>query len=178
MNKKVLAILAGTMLVSSVAVASPVTDLQEGQTDIGYDHYNLNHSVKDDNFYIEHALSPKFTLGVEQNSYSIDSHSVQKTTDIALGYNLDKNVRLTVGSRNFDNDYSNKVAYGIAAKVDIAPKMDLYAGVTATSVSTDWQTGLAYNMDGQTSLHFGYKSYKQDDSSTVDGVGFGINYKF
>ena len=179
MNKKILALLAGTMLATSVGYAAPVTELPEGQTNIGYDHYNLNHGFKDDNFYLEHALSPKYTLGLEQNDYSVNGFDARHT-DITVNYNLEKNVHLMVGDRSYsgDVDHSSKFLYGIGGTVNLAPKLDGYASVAATNQSTDWQTGLSYSLDGQTALHLGYKSYKEDGSSTVDGIGFGINHKF
>lgn len=179
MNKKVLAILAGTMLFTSVGFAAPAANLQEGQTNIGYDHYSLSHGIKDDNLYLEHALSDKFTIGVEQNSYSDNGGGSLRATDIAVKYKLDNNVYLTGANRSYNDDaYSNKFAYGIGANVNLAPKLDGYASVVATSISSDLQAGVAYNMDGQTALHFGYKSYKDDYHSTWDGVGFGVNYTF
>lgn len=179
MKKKLLALLAGTMLAANVSYAAPITNLEEGQTNIGYDHYNLNHSFSDDNFYLEHAVSPKFTLGLEQNSYSRDNFDFQHT-DITAHYKLDKNVHLIVGDRSYggDIDNSNRFLYGIGANVNVAPKLDGYASVVQTNISTDWQAGLAYKLNNQAALHLGYKSYKEDGSSTIDGVGFGVDYTF
>lgn len=180
MNKKILALLAGTMLVTSVGFAAPVSNVHEGQNNIGYDHYSLSNDVKDDNFYFQHGLSDKFTIGVEQNSYSHNSGGSLRTTDVAVDYKLDSNVHLTAANRSYNNDgYSNKFAYGIGANVNLAQNLDGYASVVATSISTDWQAGVAFKMDSQTALHVGYKSYKDDyTNQTYDGVGFGINYNF
>jgi hypothetical protein len=178
-NKKLLALLAGTMLAANVGYAAPAANLEEGQTNIGYDHYNLSHSVDDDSFYLQHAVSPKFTLGLEQNNYSVGGFSARHT-DITAQYKLDNNVHLIAGDRSYggDADDSDRFLYGIGASVNLAPKLDGYASVVETNSSTDWQTGLAYKISDQTALHFGYKSVKEDGSSTYDGVGFGINHTF
>lgn len=179
MKTKLLALLAGTMLAANVSYAAPTTILEEGQTNIGYDHYNLSDSVDDDNFYLEHALSPKFTLGVDHNSYSRDYYDA-KHTDITAHYNLDKNIQIIAGDRSYSGDTNNsdRFIYGIGASVNLAPKLDGYASVLQTNISTDWQTGLAYKLTDQTAVHVGYKSYKEDGFSRADGVGFGVNYIF
>ncbi len=172
MNKRILTIIAGAMLTASTAFAAPITDLQEGQTTLGYNHYNLSHDTKDDSFYLESAVSPKFILGIERNGYSGFD-----TTDIYAQYKLDRNIRLIAGNRDY-SDGPNKFFYGIGANVNLAPKLDGYLSVTNSNIATEWQTGVNFNMDGQNSLHLGYKSYKEDYMSTVDGIGFGINHKF
>lgn len=176
MKRKILTLITGTMLASSIGYAAPITNLEQSQTNIGYNHYNLSHSVKDDSVYLENALSNKFTVGIERNGYSSpygDGH----TTDLYTNYKLDKNVRLIVGDRSYSGN-SDKVFYGIGANVNLAPKVDGYASVTTSDIATEWQTGMTYNMDSKTSLHLGYKSDKQDNTPTSDGIGFGVNYKF
>lgn len=175
MKKKILTIVAGTMLAASTAFAAPITDLQEGQTTIGYNHYNLSHDVKDDSFYLENAISPKFVLGIERNSLS--GYGDGDMTDVYVQYKLDHNFRLIAGNRDY-SEGSDKFFYGIGANVNLAPKLDGYIQVTNSNIATEWQTGVNLNMDGQNSLHLGYKSYKQDYQSTIDGIGFGISHKF
>ncbi|MCE5285429.1 MAG: hypothetical protein LLG02_06245 [Pelosinus sp.] len=177
MKKKLLALAIGTMLAaSSTAFAAPLTNVEEGQTSIGYNHYNLSHDLKDDAFHIEHGLSSKFNIGVERNGYSQnggDAHS----TDVYVQYKLDPNVRLTLGNRDNSNTDSNKIFYGIGATVNLSSKVDGYAAVTTNSDETDWQAGINYNLDNKTALHLGYKSIKPDGGTTYDGIGFGVSTK-
>ncbi|VBB09082.1 Hypothetical protein LUCI_4368 [Lucifera butyrica] len=172
MNKKILTILAGSMLFATTAFAAPITDLQQGETAIGYNHYDLSHSTSDDSFYLENAVSPQFILGVERNGYT-DFH----TTDIYAQYKLDPNVRLIAGNRDYSDDNS-QFFYGIGANVNLSNNLDGYVSVTTSSSATEWQTGLNFKMNSQTSLNLGYKSLKRDYYPTYDGLGFGINYKF
>ena len=179
MKKKIMTILAGTMLLANLSYAAPITDLNQGETKAGYNHYNLDVSglsVKDDSFYLEHGLSPKFNLGIERNGYSFTGGD-SDTTDIYAHYKLDKKIRLIVGDRSYSSG-PDKVFYGIGADVNLAPKLDGYASVTASSLATEWQTGVNYKLDKQASLHVGYKSYKEDNAPTMDGLGFGVNYQF
>ncbi len=179
MKKKILAILTGTMLVTGVGFAAPVTDLQEGESTIGYNHYNLDvvgQNIDDDSFYLENAVTDKVILGIERNSYSIPGYDA-KTTDIYAHYKLDPNIRLIVGNRDYSGGPS-KMFYGIGANTNLSPKVDGYASVTSSSIATEWQAGVTYKLNNQASLHLGYKSYKEDGAATADGMGFGVNYKF
>ncbi|KYZ75468.1 hypothetical protein AXX12_12170 [Anaerosporomusa subterranea] len=179
MKKKVLTILTGTMLAASVSFAAPINDLQQNETTIGYNHYNLDASgvdIDNDSFYLENAVSDKFILGIERNAYSYPGPDFN-TTDIYAHYKLDPNLRLIVGNRNY-SDGPNKMFYGIGASTALAPRIDGYASVTTSSIATDWQVGAAYKLNSQTALHLGYKSYKEDGASRADGLGFGVNYTF
>lgn len=177
MKKKILTIMVGTMLAANIGSAAPITDLGDGQTNVGYNHYNLDHSgahVKADSFYIEHGFSDKIIAGVERTGYAYpvgDGH----TTDLSVQYKLDPNFRLIVGDRNYSGN-TDKVFFGMGANVNLASKLDGYASVITNSDETEWQVGTTYKMDNQTSLHLGYKSSKFEHS-TRDGLGFGINYK-
>ncbi len=179
MKKKVTAVMAATMLAASVGFAAPVNDLQQHETAIGYNHYNLESGsidMNNDSFYLENALTDKLVLGIERNSYSM-SGPLFDTTDIYAQYKLDPTFRLIVGNRNY-SDGPNKMFYGVGATTALAPRLDGYASVTASSIATDWQVGAAYKLTSQASLNLGYKSYKEDGLPRADGIGFGVNYTF
>lgn len=179
MKKKVLTIITGGMLAASVGFAAPITDLQPNETTIGYNHYNLSADgldINDDSFYAEHAVSDKVILGVEKNTYSAPGPDFD-TTDIYAHYHLNPQLRLIVGHRNY-SDGPDKMFYGVGASTALAPRLDGYASVTASSMATDWQVGAAYKLNSQASLQLGYKSYKEDGLPRADGLGFGVNYSF
>jgi hypothetical protein len=173
MKRKIFTLIAGTMLVASIGQAAPLADLQQGETNIGYDHYNLNSNLNSDGFYLEGALSDRFILGVDRNNYNDAFYSA---TDIYGQYKIDPNIRLIAGNRSYDN--TNEFFYGVGATVNLAPRLDGYASVTTGDIATEWQAGVNYKIDNQTGLQVGYKSYKEDPLSTKDGLGFGINHKF
>ena len=177
MKKKVLTILTGTMLAASIGFAAPITDLQQNETTIGYNHYNLDasgYTIDNDSFYLENAVSDKVIIGIERNSYSGYDF---KTTDIYAHYKIDPNIRLIAGNRDY-SDGPSKMFYGVGGSANLAPKVDGYASVTTSSFVTEWQTGITYQLNKQAALHLGYKSYKEDGAPRADGIGFGVNYTF
>ncbi|HMM22653.1 MAG TPA: hypothetical protein PKA10_18190 [Selenomonadales bacterium] len=179
MKTKILTVLTGAMLVASLSYAAPLTNLDQGETKAGYNHYNLDVSgldVNDDSFYLEHGISPKLNLGVERNTYSVAGGS-SHTTDVYAHYKLGNNLQLIVGDRNYSGG-TDKVFYGVGANVNLTPRLDGYATVTTSSLADEWQTGVNYRISNQAALHVGYKSYKEDHSPTMDGFGFGVDYQF
>lgn len=175
MKKKILTALTGAMFVTGVAMAAPITDLEKGESVIGYNHYNLDisgYSVDDDSFSLEHGIADKVIVGVERNSFD-----GAKATDLYAHYKLDPNIRLIVGNRDIDYGPS-KMFVGIGGKTSLAPKVDGYASVTTSSIATEWQAGLAYKLNEQANLNLGYKSLKEDGTPTADGLGFGVGIKF
>lgn len=182
MKTKILALLAGMMMAVSVSYAAPITGLAQGETDIGYMHYDMNSDTKTDSFYLENAVSDRFILGVENSGYAFPVGNVTMT-DVYAQYKIDPNIRLIVGDRNYGgdttpNESSSKFIYGVGANVNLAPKLDGYLSVTGSSIATEWQTGLAYKLNSQVAIQLGYKSYSEQGMQTMDGVGLGINYKF
>lgn len=177
MMKKVIPLLiAVSILATGAAYAAPISDLDTGKTAIGYQHYDMNDNLKSDSVYLESAVSDRVVLGVERSGYAFPvTDSVM--TDIYAQYKLDPHVRLIVGNRNYE-DGPNKVFAGIGGYASLAQKLDGYASVTGSSIATEWQAGVTYNMDGQTALQLGFKSYKEDYAPTRDGIGLGISHKF
>jgi hypothetical protein len=177
MVKKILAFVAATMLATGVSFAAPITTVHNGQTVAGYDHYDMSHNVNDDSFYVEHGLSSNVAIGAERNTYSIDGYSTNMT-DVYARYKLNSNVSLIAGNRSYNDNEPNRFVYGINGNVNLGGNVDAYANLKATNMSTEWETGLAYKLAPQTTVHLGYKSYSQDNSSTVDGIGYGVSFAF
>jgi len=179
MKRKILVLITGSMLASSIGFTAPIGNLTPGETTIGYNHYNLSHSTNDDSFYVESAVSDKFTLGIEHNNNSADYAQDWNTTDVYAQYKLDPNIRLILGNRNYDyGNQSNKVFYGVGVATNLAPKLDGYASVITNNYTTEWQTGVNYALSDKVALNANYKSNKDKNYSTYDGVGIGLNYKF
>lgn len=179
MKKMIFAIVAGTMLSASISFAAPITDLQQTETTIGYNHYNLKangQKINDDSVYFESGVAERFILGIERNSHSIPGADA-KATDVYAQYKLDPNIRLIVGNRDY-SDGPNKMFFGIGASKALTSRVDAYTSVTSSNIATEWQAGAVYKLNSQTALHLGYKSYKEDYAPRADGIGFGVNYTF
>jgi len=178
MKTKILALITGSMLASSIGFAAPISDASPGQTTVGYNHYSLSHSTDNDNFYLENALSDKFTVGIEQNNNSA-GNADWKTTDVYAQYKVEPNIRLILGNRNYDyGNVSNKVFYGVGVNTTLAPKLDGYASVITNSTTTEWQTGVNYALSNKVGVNVNYKSNKDKNDVTYNGLGVGVNYKF
>lgn len=177
MKKKMLALIAGLTLASNVGFAAPLNNLATGETAIGYNYHSMSNSADNNSYYLENAISDKFTLGIERNNYSGDFGSKWNTTDIYAQYKLDPNIRLIVGNRDYDYAGS-KVYFGVGVNTNLAPKLDGYASVISSSYTTEWQAGVNYALNDNLSLNVNYKNNKDDHYPTYDGIGVGLNYKF
>jgi len=183
MKRKMLALLTGSMLISSVGFAAPITESMTGETTVGYNHYNMsyghNNNADNDSVYLENAVSDKFTLGVEHNSNTDDYNATWNTTDIYAQYKVDQNVRLIVGNRNYDYGIqTNRMFYGIGVTENLGPKLDGYASVIGNDYTSEWQAGVNYALSDKTAINVNYKSNKDDYYPTYEGLGIGINCKF
>ena len=178
MKIKILALVIGSLVTSSIGFAAPLSNLAAGETAIGYNYYNMSHDADNNDYYLEGSLSDKFTVGVERNNYS--AHSADwNTTDIYAHYKIAPNVQLILGNRDYDyGNQSDKVFYGVGMTTNLAPKLDGYASVITSSNTTEWQVGVNYALSNQLGLNVNYKSNKDDHYVTYDGVGVGLNYKF
>lgn len=177
MKKKILAFVTGFTLVSSIGFAAPLNNLSSGETAIGYDYYNMSHSADNNSYYLESAVSDKFTLGIERNNYTGSYNDNWNSTDVYAQYKLDPNIRLIVGNRDYDYSGS-KVYVGVGATTNLAPKLDGYASVISSSYTTEWQAGVNYALNDNVSLNVNYKNNKDDHYPTYSGLGVGLNYKF
>ncbi|MDR3563460.1 MAG: hypothetical protein P4N59_18770 [Negativicutes bacterium] len=177
MKKKILAFVAGLTLVSSVGFAAPLNSLNTGETAVGYSYYNMSHSTDNNSYYLENAVSDKFTLGVERNNNSGTLGAKWNTTDIYAQYKLDPNVRLIVGNRDYDYADS-RMYFGVGVNTNLAPKLEGYASVITNSYTTEWQAGVNYAMTDRVSLNVAYKNNKDNGYATYDGIGIGLNCKF
>ncbi len=179
MKIKILALIAGSMLVSGIGFAAPITDLPTGKSIIGYNYYDMSHDANNNSFYFENAISDKFTLGIEHNNYSVNSHSDWNATDVYAHYKLNPNVHLIIGDRYYDYDgQSNKIFYGAGYTRQLTPKLDGYASVITNSYTTEWQAGANYALSNKVAVNVNYKSSKDKHHSTYNGLGVGLNYKF
>lgn len=203
MKKKVLACILGTMLISSVGFAAPVTNLDPGQTSIGYNYSDLDFKVGGtkldsagaNGFYVEHAINKDFTVGLEYNGGDVSRTSSgstvkleDKETDFYVQYKVEKGVRLILGNRSYDQTLSlngvtigeydtNKVLYGVSFDTQLGKNVNGYTTLLKTSDETEWRLGATYQIDKQTALDVNYKN-KDYDGLELEGFGIGINYKF
>jgi len=179
--KKMLVGFVGTMMISSLCLAAaPVTDLNKGETVVGYSFSNFevyDIDLDTDGFYLEHGIADKFILGVDRN----EIENALKITDIYAKYKLDNNVSLTAGNREYSalGLSESKFTYGIEGSTVLADKIVGYAALKHNNLETEWKLGATYALADQVNLDLNYASKDFDGTDEkIKGIGFGINYKF
>lgn len=200
--RKCLTVLCASLLLSSVAMAAPVTNLEKGQVNAGYLYWNPKADFASLDLgkagatgaFVETALSDKVILGIEtisgDASKTIGGIKVKidvEFTDITMQYKVAENVRLIAGTRNYDdtaivagtsrNSSSSKFTYGVSASTDLKAATVGYASVLHNSYGTDWQFGVNQKLDDKLILNVNYRNYDEDNSS-LKGIGAGLIYKF
>jgi predicted porin len=171
MNKKFLASLIGAMLVSSVVLAAPVISLDQGETVFGINHSDLDGDDVD-GFFIENAISQKFTVGLQYKEGDFGGHE----TDFYAKRKLPQNVNLLLGMRDYSGA-GNKLMLGAEVSTSLADKVTGYAGLKFTNLETELNIGATYALTNQLSFDVNYLN-KDYDFGKADGLGFGLNYKF
>jgi len=200
--RKILLTLSALTLMTSVAMAAPVTDLQKGQSVAGYSYWNTKINVDNydfgkintNGFYAETAIDEKLIVGIEtmkgSKSTTISGVAVSadtRFTDVSLKYKLNKNVQLIAGNRSYDtnvsiagtsaSDTTSKFFYGVGTTTDINKNTTAYASIIHSDIADDWQIGVNHNLSKNVGLNVNYRSYSEDGFS-LKGLGAGIAYKF
>lgn len=191
MKKKVSAGIVGVMLVSGVALAAPVVNLEKGQTSIGYNYSSLETEIlgisiddsKTNGYYVETAVTDKVILGIDYNKASLESgnnHADLKITDIYAKYKVGANANVLIGNRQYDfeGEKENKITYGIEETTRLDDNLNGYGSVKHNSYETEWQFGVTYALNNATNLDINYKRHSGDYDVIFKGFGIGINYKF
>jgi len=159
---KLLAGFLGAMLISSVGFASaPISNLSEGQIEVGYgyEHFNttftpyykiihVSDSGNSNGFFVKAAITDKIILGISNDNVnttrsinisgmgtiSIDARSTSE--DALFGeYYLNPNIKLLI-QENFPdrNPYgNNSFSYGVEGKVNVSKNMDVFADIIRTN---------------------------------------------
>lgn len=162
MKKTVLALAALLTMNVTAGFAAPINDLSQGQTAVG---------AGSDGFYIEHKLTNNFTLGFQ----NVDLDGVD-ADDIYGQFDLNKNLKGIIGSRNFDP--SSKTYFGLAATGPVSPEMGGYASFVVSSDFKEMQIGGNYALTNNVDLNIKYKSFMPDYGNNRNDVGIGATLKF
>lgn len=195
LKRKILAALIGSMLITSVGFSAPVLELEQNQTAIGYGYSKLEAEVKGlgsakENFnslYVQHKLSDKVVLGLEQLKTSPTGGEL-KLTDLIAQYSVDENLNFALGARKyhlsisgFGSDSETKAIFGVNYHKELGEKVTGYASYLKSSYEDEWKIGVTYKMSSRAFLDVNY-SYHDADAEGVDltfkGLGIGIGFIF
>ena len=196
MRKIVFAGFLALSLICSIAFASPVVDLQQGETAAGFDVSTFTPRLSDNSgsavsfsgsgaadFYVQHGLTDRFTLGLEFSNFNA-AFSV-KATDITLQYKLDNHFKLLLGDRNYDTNIGvndSQLLWGVSASTPLGSQWNGYAAFKATSDETEWQLGVNKEIAQNLTLDLAFKNHNYDlgggANLVLNGPSLGLTYKF
>ena len=196
--KKALLSLSALLLISNVAAASPVMNLEKGEVAAGYSFWNptvdaLSYDLGGayaNGVFIETGINDKTAVGFEFTQGSMNNSGVYLDTsflDLSLKQKLNENVQLIVGGRTYDSSViygaysastsSTKLFYGVGLTNKITDSTSAYANILINDISTDYQIGVNYSTRKNVALNMNYRSYTEDDLS-LQGIGLGVSCKF
>lgn len=153
MKKIILALLVCSVVGVSTGFAAPINNLDKGQTAVGF--------VRGD-IYAEHKLTDNFTIGLQDD-------------DIYGQFSLKGNYRAIVGSRDY---HGSHIYGGLAVITSLAPALDGYASVVASSSFVEAQVGANYNVARNVDLNANYSSFRPDEGRNKNRFGLGATFKF
>lgn len=160
--KKLTLALAGMLALNvGIAAAAPLNELDTHQTAVGIMIHDSG--PNSDSLYLEHKLSPKFTLGVE-------------TDDIYGQFHLTDSLRAIVGNRDYGP--GSKFYLGLGVTGPLSAQWDGFASVAAASEYKELHVGANYKLTHNVNLTVSYRSFMPDEGDNKSGIGFGATYKF
>lgn len=205
--KKVFVTLVCLMMLSTVAMASPLMDYNQGKVSVDLTWRNTQNSLDDFSFDKKYNLDAALTVGLgnkwafqyrnfepKSGATGTDQETLKlATNEFNAMYKLDKNFAafagFVTGKATFeDNTGFNESAsrnmwqFGLVASTEIAPKTTLWGSVAAGNHSwTNWEAGVGYELAPNLELNVSYREMKANVSDTdfkAKGLGYGITYKF
>jgi hypothetical protein len=135
--------------------ATPINNLGNGQTALG---------VQDQSVYIEHKFSDNFALGLQENN-------------IYGQFDLNKNLRVVAGSKDFNNDNS-KIYAGVGLTAPLASNIDGYTSLVAGNGFKEMQVGANVNVAQNFDINLNYRSLMPDGGSNSNRTSLGATVKF
>lgn len=160
--KKLALTLAGLLAFNvGIAAAAPLNELDTHQTAVGIMIHDSGPNT--DTLYIEHKLSPQFTIGVQ-------------TDDIYGQIHLTDSLRAIIGNRNYGPD--SKFYLGLGLTGPLSAQWDGFASLTAASEYKELHVGANYKVTHNVALTISYRSFMPDAGDNKNGIGFGASYKF
>ncbi len=169
--KKLTLALAGLLAFNvGVASAAPLHELNTNQTVIGFTMHNTD--PDSDTLYIEHKLSPKFTIGLQTSDWDY-GHDMD---DLYGQLHLTDNLRAIAGVRDFGP--TSKLYLGVGVSGPLSAQWNGFASFAASTEHREVQLGANYAISHNVDLTVSYLAFKPDHGSSRNGLGLGASFKF
>ncbi|EGO64241.1 hypothetical protein [Acetonema longum] len=196
MQKAALIGIVSTTLIAVPVSAAPITELNQGESAIGYMYQNPSFKIDSRDFgtmdthgfYLESKVGRNLIVGLEKNDGRVNWRSGAETlqhdntyTDVYLQSKVGGNVRLILGNRFYDGsslDYNlssvsssetnsgSKVYVGVAVNDRLGSDVDGYMAFTASSSFTEVRLGANYHLSKTTFINLNIKAYNDDSMNT------------
>lgn len=124
------------------------------------------------NYYAENKLNDNFTAGIQYSDWNKSG-----MTDLYGQFNItDSNLRVILGSRNFDDNSSQRTYAGAA--VSSPPSSDWvgYSSIIAGHGFQELHLGTTYKIKENYGLIFDYHSLRYEGTSSAVNMGLMINF--
>lgn len=196
----IFAVLVFMLAMSSVAMAAPTTDLQQGQVQLGVTVSTPSVEVDGNSLKTDTKLNPSLAVGItsklqgqfEFNKTALNSGSSFTSNEIGVAYKVQKNLFATVAYENVKADVvnvnsqtKNLLVVGVTGIVPVADKVNAYGKVAFGKDVQKYAVGVTYDLAKNTMLTVEYadKQYKdfsqlRAEKTTIKGVSYGLVYKF
>ncbi|MBP2643925.1 MAG: hypothetical protein H6Q67_1812 [Firmicutes bacterium] len=147
--KKLLLTLAALTLMTSVAVAAPIMDLQKDQVVAGYNYWSPDlkegshteaNALTFNGLYLATALDKNIIIGLDYstanlgsaNFYDLHFSSDYNMIDLNINYKVNKNIQLIAGNRNYSNTVTVSTSSGYSSSDDISSMNKIFYGAGIT----------------------------------------------
>ena len=149
--------LASTLMIALSAgtgFAAPINTLENGQTAVG---------IHDERAYIEHKFADAVTVGLQED-------------DIYGQFEVNQNLRLLAGSRDFHDD--SELYGGLGVIAPLSSNVNGYASLVAGSSFKEMQVGANFNVATNLDINLNYSSLMPDSGSDRHRTSVGAAFKF
>lgn len=142
--------------------ATPINDLERGDTAIGVIGGSNNST-----YYLESQNTENLIIGIQ----SIDLNE-SNAMDFYAQLRINENLRAIVGNRSIDS--TSKTYAGAAIKNPLTLDIDAYASVIAGSGFQELQLGANYKLTDTNDLNINFSKLTDNKSS----IGIGLSCRF
>lgn len=161
MKKLILTLASLLVLNVGIGSAAPLNELHTHETAVGI----MIHD-NDNNLYIEHKLSPKITIGLQNGDMD----------DLYGQFHLTDNLRAIVGNRDFGSASDTYIGLGVTGP--LSAEWNGFASFVAGSDHKELQVGANYAIAHNVDLTVSYRSFRPDGGGNDNDLGLGVAFKF
>lgn len=163
MKTMIMSFLAFLFISMNNAFATPINDLEKGDTVVGVIGGSSNSM-----YYLETQNTDNLTIGIQ----SLNLRGNNMATDYYTQIRMDDALRVIVGNRILDSH--SKAYVGGAVESELTSDIDGYASLIAGSGLQELQLGAKYKLTDTSDINLNFSTISGSKSS----IGLGLSCKF